>query len=120
MRTPPAAQAVGDDPCSILPPDTYFLVLEYALLGPLNKYLEDKLQGDESDWLLLVRLMNDIAVGVYEMHERGVLHRQGNTRAPDYEARANSSKETSTGVMSWSPNAHIQGAVVLLYTAQKP
>lgn len=60
---------------SILPPDTLFLVLEYAQLGTLKKYLAANLDGSASDWQLINEVVAGLAVGLFDIHKYGFVHR---------------------------------------------
>ena len=60
---------------SFLRPDTVFLVFEWATLGSLLDYLQANLTGEAKDWELIFNLMEDLAVGLNDLHERLVIHR---------------------------------------------
>jgi serine/threonine protein kinase len=62
-------------PASVLPPETLFLVLEFATEGPLLDYLNRTLTGNQSDWPIIIQLISDMTSALEELHERGIIHR---------------------------------------------
>jgi len=60
---------------SILPPNTLFLVLEYAKLGTLRAYLKDRLNGSSSDWKVMYEVIMGLSLGLKDIHEAGFIHR---------------------------------------------
>ena len=62
-------------PPPILPPETLFLVLEFATEGPLIDYLNRTLTGDQSDWPVIIQIISDMTSALEELHELGIIHR---------------------------------------------
>lgn len=60
---------------SKLPPDTIFLVSEFAFEGDGDKLVERVLKGTPQDWDMILRFVSDIASGLNDIHSHGVLHR---------------------------------------------
>ncbi|KAF8854352.1 kinase-like protein [Acephala macrosclerotiorum] len=60
---------------SVLPHDTFLLVVEYAKDGFLTKYLLKTLNGDISDWPRIRDVLIDLTVCIFELHEVGIIHR---------------------------------------------
>jgi len=60
---------------SKLPPDTLFLVSEFALEGDGRELVRRCLNGTPQDWDMILRFAGDIASGLNDIHSRGVLHR---------------------------------------------
>ena len=60
---------------SILPSNTLFLVLEYALLGTLREYLKNRLNGTDIDWTTIHLIVLGLAGGLHAIHQSGFVHR---------------------------------------------
>ncbi|KAK0756696.1 hypothetical protein N5P37_010852 [Trichoderma harzianum] len=61
--------------CEPFPPDTLFMVFEWAELGSVLQYLNSRLTGARKDWEILFDCIEDIAVGLDELHRNNIIHR---------------------------------------------
>ncbi|KAL6821136.1 kinase-like domain-containing protein [Trichoderma sp. SZMC 28015] len=61
--------------CEPLPPDTLFMVFEWTELGSVLQYLDSRLTGAMKDWEIVFDCIEDIAVGLDELHRNNIIHR---------------------------------------------
>jgi hypothetical protein len=74
IKTPPE-ENLSRHPISLIRPETFFLVLEFAREGRLIDYLARVLTGETSDWKTIFRCISSLCHGVRELHRHGVIHR---------------------------------------------
>lgn len=51
------------------------MIFEWAELGSVLQYLESRLTGSRKDWEIVFDYIEDIAVGLDELHRNNIIHR---------------------------------------------
>lgn len=51
------------------------MVFEWAELGSVLQYLDSRLTGAMKDWEIVFDCIEDIAVGLDELHRNNIIHR---------------------------------------------
>lgn len=51
------------------------MVFEWAELGSVLQYLDSRLTGTMKDWEIVFDCIEDVAVGLDELHRNNIIHR---------------------------------------------